>query len=62
MIENESTGQTLYSVSEVATLVGLVKHTIYKYIQEGKIRGQKIGRNIYFSEEDIKNFLESRKG
>lgn len=47
----------LYTSEEVAELLKVTRPTIYRYIKEGKITPVKRGKNWYFTEENIKNYL-----
>lgn len=47
----------LYSVKEIADLLGVAYQTAQKYISEGKIDAQIIGGKRMVSEASIKNFI-----
>lgn len=47
----------LYTLEEVAELLGLRVITISKYIQQGKIKAKKIGIRKYVTEESLKEYL-----
>ena len=49
---------TMYTVAEVAELLGVTHQTIRKYIKDGKMDCKKIGTKYYIYEEHIKKFLE----
>lgn len=51
-------GVKLYSLQETAELLGVTRGTITKYIQKGRITSTLLGGKKYFSEENIKNFLQ----
>lgn len=42
MINNK---EKMYSVKEVAYMMGLSRITIFNYIKQGKLKAQKVGRN-----------------
>lgn len=49
---------TAYDIKEASELLHLSPNTIRKYIKEGKIRAQKVGRNYYVTNETILKFLK----
>lgn len=51
-------GVKLYSSEETAELLGTTKGTLYKYSQDGKIKATRISGKNYYSEENIKRFLQ----
>ena len=51
----------LYSVSEIAELLGVTERTVRNYIAQGLLRGKKIGAQWRFTEEDVMNLLENRQ-
>lgn len=51
----------LYTIQETADLIGTSYRTMLTHIKNGKIKGQRIGRMTYFSEEGIKDFLNARQ-
>ena len=52
-------GITLYTLAEVAELLGTQQQTISKYIQQGRIKAQTIGGVKYVSEDKVKDFLQA---
>ena len=52
-------GVKLYTVNEVAYLVGVVPQTIRSYIKKGRLKHRKIGRNIFCSETDLRHFANA---
>lgn len=54
-------GETFYSATEVAELLGVTRRTITTWISKGRIQGQKIGKRWYFAESNVKAFLMGRK-
>lgn len=49
-----------YSTDEVAGMLQITRRTMLNYISAGKIAGKKLGRSWFFTEEDIKAFLDSK--
>lgn len=56
----EILGIKYYNVEEVAGMLSITKRSVMNYISNGRIVGKKIGRVWYFTEEDIKAFLEDK--
>ena len=50
-------GVKLYTVDEVAQLLDINRLTVLKYIREGKLQAQRIGRPLFVSEESLRLFL-----
>lgn len=55
MIKFETT--TAYDVPEVSERLGLGVDTVRKYLRQGRIKCQKVGRKYYVTEETLKEFL-----
>ena len=49
----------LYSLEEAAELLGVTRGTVTKYVQQGRIVSTLIGGKKYFSEENLKSFLQT---
>ena len=47
----------LYTVTELTEILKLHSKTIVRFIHEGKIKAQKIGRSWMVSETDLKNYV-----
>lgn len=47
-----------YTTEEAAEKLKLAQQTIYKYIQSGKIKAVKIGRNKFIPESEIEKLLK----
>lgn len=47
-----------YTPQEIADKLKMNKHTIYKYLREGKIKGVKVGNKYRVAESDLQEFLE----
>lgn len=54
-------GQTMYTMQEVADMLGVTTRTMITYTQNKRIQGQKIGGRWYYTEDNIKVFLQGRK-
>jgi len=50
-------GVKVYSLLEVSKLLDITYPTVRKYVKEGKIRSQRVGRNYLVTDESIRNFL-----
>lgn len=53
-------GVKYYSIDEVAEMLAVTRRTMMNYISNGTIVGKKIGRLWYFTEEDIKTYLDKK--
>ncbi len=51
--------EKLYTVEDVAHMMELTSRTIRNYLKDGSLKGRKIGGQWRFTEEDIKNFMDS---
>lgn len=51
----------LLSIKEMAIYTGLSIHTLYHWVNQGKIPFVKVGKNIKFDIYDIDKFIEERK-
>lgn len=49
--------EKLYTVNELTKILNLHAKTIIKFIHEGKIKGQKIGRSWMVSETNLKQYV-----
>lgn len=52
-------GVTLYSVREVSELMKVTPQTVRRYIKSGRLKSRKIGRNLFCSETDLRNFVKA---
>lgn len=48
----------MYSVSEVAAILGKSPYTVARYAKEGLLNGGKINGRWYFTKEQIKEFMK----
>lgn len=50
--------QKFYTVQEVIKISRLHMNTIYRHIQEGKLKARRIGNRYRIAEEDLKKYME----
>lgn len=50
-----------YTAEEVAEILKLDIVTVRRYLAQGDLKGAKIGKGWRVSEEDLKEFIESRR-
>lgn len=50
-------GTKLYTLEEVAELLGVQAQTVSKYASQGRLKSRLIGGRRYVSEENLKEFL-----
>lgn len=53
----EILGRTMYTVDEVAAMLGVLPRTIREYITAGKITGAKFNRRWHITEDELDKFL-----
>ena len=51
----------LYSVKDIAGAMGVTEQTVRRHIKEGYLKSTKIGRNLFITEEQLKEFIEANK-
>jgi len=51
--------EKLHTVEDIANMTTLTTRTIRNYLKDGLLKGRKIGGQWRFTEEDIKNLLDS---
>lgn len=49
----------LYNIKELSNLLQTTPQTIRKYLNEGRLKGNKIGGKWLVTEEDLKEFLKT---
>jgi excisionase family DNA binding protein len=54
----EIQGIKFYTVIETAEALGVTSQTIRAWIKEGKLKSQRIGRPIFITEKNIREFLK----
>ena len=50
--------QKLYTVKEVANILGYNPQTIYNNLRKGKIQAAKFGKEYRFTEEQVQDILQ----
>jgi len=50
-------GVNVYSLLEVSELLDITYTTVRKYVKEGKIRSQRVGKGYLVTGESIRSFL-----
>ena len=48
----------LYDVEEVAEMLDVGSPTIRRYLREGKLKGKKLAKRWYVSEENLKDYFQ----
>jgi len=48
----------LYDVEELAGMLSVGTPTIRRYIREGKLKGKKLAKRWYVSEENLKEYFQ----
>lgn len=51
-------GETMYTMQEVADMLGVTTRTVITYLQKKRIIAQKIGGRWLFTEDNVKDFLQ----
>lgn len=54
----EIEGIKFYTVTEVADALKVTPQTIRTWIKQGKLKSQRIGKPIFITEKNIREFLE----
>jgi len=52
----------LLTVQEVSDILKVKLTTVRKWIRQGKIQGVKLGKSWRVEQEDLQQFIQSRKG
>lgn len=47
----------IYTVEQVAELLKVTRHTVYRYIKDGALKPVKKGKQWYFSEATIRDYF-----
>lgn len=47
----------VYTLDEIADLLGTTKRSLYRYVQSGKLKAVKIARVYRVSEDNLQRFL-----
>lgn len=51
----------LYTVDELSELMGIQERTIREYLKAGKIRGRKLAKRWYVTEEALREYFEAEE-
>lgn len=51
----------LYTVEELSGLMGIQERTIREYLKSGKIRGRKLAKRWYVTEEALREYFEAEE-
>jgi excisionase family DNA binding protein len=54
-------GVKLYTVKDIAKAMEVEEQTVRRYIKRGFLQSKKIGRNIFITEAQLKEFIEANK-
>ena len=57
----EIRGVKLYTVKDIAKAMEVEEQTVRRYIKRGFLQSKKIGRNIFITEAQLKEFIEANK-
>ena len=57
----ELLGEKLYTIEEVAGLMSVTTRTIQNWLMKERIQAQKIGRRWYFTEDNLKAFIQGKE-
>jgi excisionase family DNA binding protein len=52
-------GIKFYTIPETAEALNVTPQTVRAYIKQGKLKGQRIGRPILITENNLKEFLQA---
>jgi excisionase family DNA binding protein len=52
-------GIKFYTIQETATALRVTPQTIRAWIKQGKLKGQRIGRPILITENNLREFLQA---
>lgn len=52
-------GIKFYTIQETAEVLNVTPQTVRAYIKQGKLKGQRIGRPILITENNLKEFLKA---
>lgn len=58
-MSKEVAGMTLYTVRELADILGVTTITIRRYIADGSLKARKIGRAYHISDEALREFMDT---
>lgn len=50
----------VYTVNDIMDLLKISRKTLYTYIKDEKIKGNKIGNKWIFTEQQVKDFIKGK--
>lgn len=53
---------TLFTVEELAELLGVQERTIREYLREGKLHGRKLANRWYVTDDAVADYFREREG
>lgn len=53
--------EKFYTVYEIADMFKVNRMTVYKWVETGKLKSNKIDTNVRISESDLKEFIDKTK-
>jgi putative molybdopterin biosynthesis protein len=56
------TEEKYYTIEEVAEMLKVVYLTVYRWIQDGKLKAYKAGKQYRINKSDLDRFITSYKG
>lgn len=57
----EIEGIKFYTIPEIAEALNVTPQTVRAYIKRGKLKGQRIGRPILITENNLREFLQANE-
>jgi len=54
------TKEQYYSIEEVATMLKVAYLTVYRWVQSGKLKAVKAGKQYRITRKDLDNFLKQK--
>ena len=54
-------GVKLYTVKDIAKAMEVEEQTVRRYIKRGFLQSKKIGRSLFITETDLREFIEENK-
>ncbi len=52
----------VYKATEVCNILKITRRSLYRYLEAGEIKGFRVGREYRFTEKDVTDFIEARRG
>ncbi len=54
-------GVKLYTTKDIAKAMDVTDRTVRRYIRDGHLQAKKVGRNIFITEEALREFINDNK-